>query len=44
MRRDEPPVDWVYSIYVTPENEVCWESMRKFSSLISTKLSVTKIL
>ena len=32
MRRDEPPVDWVYSIYVTPENEVCWESMRKFSS------------
>lgn len=33
MRADEPPIDWVYGFYVSPENEICWESMRKFSSL-----------
>lgn len=32
MRRDEPPVDWIYSFYVTPESELSWQSFRKFLS------------
>ncbi|MDO4804628.1 MAG: DUF4317 family protein, partial [Lachnospiraceae bacterium] len=32
LRKDEPPVDWIYSFYVTPENELSWQSFRKFLS------------
>ena len=33
LRKDHPPVDWVYSFYVTPENEIAWKSFRKYASL-----------
>ena len=32
LRRDEPPIDWVYCFYVSPENEITWQSFRKFLS------------
>ncbi len=32
LRAKEPPVDWVYSFYVSPESEVVWTSFRKFLS------------
>ena len=32
IRRNDPPVDWIYSFYVTPENELAWQSFRKFLS------------
>ncbi|MGX8728727.1 MAG: DUF4317 family protein, partial [Lachnospiraceae bacterium] len=33
LRKDHPPVDWVFSFYVTPENEIAWKSFRKYASL-----------
>ena len=32
IRKNEPPIDWIYSFYVTPDNELAWESFRKFLS------------
>lgn len=32
IRKNDPPVDWIYSFYVTPENELAWQSFRKFLS------------
>ncbi len=32
LRRNEPPVDWIYAFYVTPDNELSWQSFRKFLS------------
>ncbi len=32
LRRDDPPVDWVYSFYVSAENELSWEAFRKWLS------------
>ena len=32
LRRDDPPVDWVYSFYVSADNELSWESFRKWLS------------
>ncbi|MCR5294418.1 MAG: DUF4317 domain-containing protein [Lachnospiraceae bacterium] len=33
LRRDDPPVDWIYSFYVSPENDLSWQSFRKWLSL-----------
>ena len=32
IRKNEPPIDWIYSFYVTPDNELAWQSFRKFLS------------
>ncbi|MGX8729076.1 MAG: DUF4317 family protein [Lachnospiraceae bacterium] len=33
LRKDHPPVDWIFSFYVTPENDISWKSFRKYASL-----------
>ena len=32
LRKNDPPIDWIYGFYVSPDNELCWESFRKFLS------------
>lgn len=32
MKKENTPVDWIYSFYVTPDNELVWQSLRKFIS------------
>lgn len=32
LRKNDPPIDWIYGFYVSPENELCWQSFRKFLS------------
>ena len=32
LRKNDPPVDWIYAFYVTPDNELSWQSFRKFLS------------
>ena len=42
LRRDDPPVDWVYSFYVSAENELSWESFRKWLSFDEDEMSATR--
>lgn len=32
LRKNDPPIDWIYGFYVSPDNELCWQSFRKFLS------------
>ncbi len=32
LRKNDPPVDWIYAFYVSPQNELTWQSFRKFLS------------
>lgn len=32
LRKNDPPIDWIYGFYVSPDNELCWQSYRKFLS------------